>query len=313
MANKYGLFGDTGYLAVGDPYIDKDPLNHRTQGLNFKSTKCKTGTTNDAMFDRVKPLYEGEPYTKSNEDKAKAREAESKSKASDHPFRPSGKFKNRVGQGAVHMPEQDLNKLIKQKGDFEVEPRNIVTNPSKRGTFGFNKTTLGERQGFGGAVGEYTYVPCPYDSVRTAERAKRAKDAEKAQDKPFRPSNPPKRGSYGIPGTTLGGKGTGVSGEYSYVESGPLPKGEAEPPLEKPFRPTGPAKQGYNRTINKFPVYQEDPLEVKLKEERETKAAAREKMASAAGWFPPKTLKGGATPSVLKKNIHLNFAATYKP
>ena len=64
------------------------------------------------------------------------------------------------------MPEQDLNKLIKQKGDFETEPRNVVTNPSKKGTFGFNKTTLGERLGYGGAVGEYSYVTCPYDSVR---------------------------------------------------------------------------------------------------------------------------------------------------
>jgi hypothetical protein len=36
MANKYGLFGETAFLAVGDPYIDKDPLNQRTQGLNFK-------------------------------------------------------------------------------------------------------------------------------------------------------------------------------------------------------------------------------------------------------------------------------------
>eukprot|EP00976_Prorocentrum_cordatum_P080733 1184090-Prorocentrum_minimum.AAC.1 len=210
MANKYGLFSETAYLAIGDPYIDKDPLNHRTQGLNFKvrefarlsqpcamgcslghrfrATKCKSGITNDAMFDRTKPLYEGEKYTKSNgslsiascsvfdgvgvyprgfvfQEKAQAREAKAKSMASDHPFRPSGKFKNKNSEFG-HLPEQDLNKMIKQKGDFESEPRNIVTNPAKKGTFGFNKTTLGERIGFGGAVGEYSYAPSPYDSVR---------------------------------------------------------------------------------------------------------------------------------------------------
>jgi hypothetical protein len=51
-----------------------------------------------------------------------------------------------------------------------------------------------------------------------AERAKRAKDVELSNEKPFRPSNPLKKGSFGIPGTTLGGKGKGVSGEYGYLE-----------------------------------------------------------------------------------------------
>jgi hypothetical protein len=56
-----------------------------------------------------------------------------------------------------------------------------------------------------------------------------------------------------------------------WLEQGPQPKAPPLVPLEKPFRPTGPAKKGYNRTINKFPDYQEDPLEVRLKEEREEK------------------------------------------
>jgi len=321
MANKYGLFGETAFLAVGDPYLDKDPLNQRTQGLNFKATKCKSGITNDAMFDRVKPLYEGEQYVRSNADKAKARADKDKSKASEQPFKPSAPSKKGSGKGSYyghlgpkhpHQADQDSASLIKQKGDYEVSARNVVTNPPKKGTYGFIKTTLGEKQGFGGSAGEYTYVSSPYDSVRMAERAKRAKDVELSNEKPFRPSNPLKKGSFGIPGTTLGGKGKGVSGEYGYLEQGPQPKGPPLVPLEKPFRPTGPAKKGYNRTINKFPTYQEDPLEVRLKEEREEKKASREKMASQAGWVPPRILKGSATPSVLNKNIQLNFSATYQ-
>ena len=63
IASKYGAFSDVGFLSSGEPYNDKDPLRHgnsRYKGLNMKATRCKTGKTNDAAFDRLKPLYEKE-------------------------------------------------------------------------------------------------------------------------------------------------------------------------------------------------------------------------------------------------------------
>ena len=41
-----------------------------------------------------------------------------------------------------------------------------MTNPPKKGTYGMFKTTLGERMGPGGACGEYSYKPSPYDEAR---------------------------------------------------------------------------------------------------------------------------------------------------
>jgi len=34
---------------------------------------------------------------------------------------------------------------------------------------------------------------------------------------------------------------------------------------DNPFRPSNPGKQGYNRTINKFPEYKDDPIHVAVR------------------------------------------------
>ena len=36
MANKYGLFSETTYNTVGDPYKGKEQVSDRLKGLNFK-------------------------------------------------------------------------------------------------------------------------------------------------------------------------------------------------------------------------------------------------------------------------------------
>mmetsp|Transcript_30172 Transcript_30172/g.41764 ORF Transcript_30172/g.41764 Transcript_30172/m.41764 type:complete len:323 (-) Transcript_30172:120-1088(-) len=321
MANKYGLFSEPTYNSIGDPFVGKDPVSSRLQGLNFKATLCKRGDTctRDTTFDPLRPLFEGEKYMRTREELKDRREENTKKLASEKPFRPSNPNKKSSGLGGYygtlgskmpHLPEYDPAALSKKKGDFEVGPRNIQTCPSKKGTFGMNKTTLGEKISIGGAVGEYQYKPTPYDAPRTTARDEAKAAMEKrTTDKPFKPSNPSKRGGYGITGTTLGGKGHGVCSEYAYVETGPHKRFVPEV-LEKPFRPSNPPKLGYNRTINKFPPYQEDPLEVKLKIEREERLAEATRMANVPRFVPPNTLKGGATPSVLRKNIVLNFAAS---
>mmetsp|Transcript_21622 Transcript_21622/g.41258 ORF Transcript_21622/g.41258 Transcript_21622/m.41258 type:complete len:323 (-) Transcript_21622:414-1382(-) len=320
MANKYGLFSEPTYNAVGDPYTGKEPVADRLKGLNFKATKCKKGVTHtkDMVFDPIKPLFEGEKYTKTREEKEAARAERAKTLASDKPFRPSNPAKKSTGLGGYdgvlgpknpHLPEFDTSVLVKQKGQFEAGPRNIVTNPAKKGTFGMNKTTLGEKISVGGAVGEYSYQPSPYDEQRRLASEDAAhKAANKASDKPFKPPNPIKKGGFGTPGVTLGGKGPGIAGEYQYVDQGPQPRATITH-LEKPFRPTGNAKLGYNCTFNKFPAYQEDPMEVKLQAERQARLEEHQRMASGAKFVPPNILKGGATPSVLHKNIVLNFKA----
>jgi hypothetical protein len=48
-----------------------------------------------------------------------------------------------------------------KKGDIPAGKPNLYTNPGKKGTYGFIKTTLSERKGAGGVMGEYTYQVLP--------------------------------------------------------------------------------------------------------------------------------------------------------
>jgi hypothetical protein len=43
-------------------------------------------------------------------------------------------------QETIHVP--------KKKGEIPTVPKGIYTSPGKKGTFGFNKFTLSERQGY---------------------------------------------------------------------------------------------------------------------------------------------------------------------
>lgn len=314
-ANKYGLFSDTGYIGVGDKYSDKPALSQSTryQGLNMKASLRKSGKNNDASFDKFKPLYEKEKYQLSAEEKAAERAAKLEKASTDKPFRPASKTKEGSGLGSYYgclgpkYPNKGTGQDEKlKKGDpkLESKPRNIVTNPSKKGTYGMRGTTLGERIGPGGAVGEYSYKSDDYDAARKAENAANKAGREKMQPQPFKPANPPKKGGAGVPGRTLGGpKGQGVVGEYSYKELGPTPLEKSDDKIEKPFRPTHPMKKGYNGTLEKFPKYMEDPLDLKLAKEKAERMAEIEKLGKVPPFVPSSTGKTGATASVLRMNL----------
>jgi hypothetical protein len=69
-------------------------------------------------------------------------------------------------------PQQGLQETHKKKGEVQSIPRNIVTGPSKKGGFGFNKTTLSERKGATGVAGEYAYMADPiHEATRQKETA----------------------------------------------------------------------------------------------------------------------------------------------
>jgi hypothetical protein len=60
--------------------------------------------------------------------------------------------------------EKPVSKFAFSKN--QLVPLHMVTNPSKKGTYGMRGTTLGERIAAGGAVGEYTYKGDDYDGAR---------------------------------------------------------------------------------------------------------------------------------------------------
>ena len=95
--------------------------------------------------------------------------------------------------------------------------KNIVTGPGKKGTYGFNKTTLSERQGHKGVATEYEYQHEPEELQRQRRKQEREADlAARPTTLPFKPVNPPKRGGAGVPNTTIS-KGKGVAGEWEYI------------------------------------------------------------------------------------------------
>mmetsp|Transcript_7679 Transcript_7679/g.25440 ORF Transcript_7679/g.25440 Transcript_7679/m.25440 type:complete len:312 (+) Transcript_7679:52-987(+) len=310
MSNKYGNFSEPSYISLGDPYGKRIEENSRNTGLNMKAAVDKTGKTNDATFSKFVPLYMGEKYEADYKEKREHASTKKKLMVSETPFKPSkpgtkssglGNYYGCVGPKLAHMKDSDES--AKKKGDFASGPRNIVTNPSKQGTFGYRGTTLGEKLGAGGAIGEYQYKPDAYENKRKVEVAESKKSIEmRVTDKPFKPTSPPKRGGAGVPGRTLGGRGGGVCGEYTYKMEGPS-KPEAGEALERPFRPSHPPKEGYNSTLNKFPAYQEDPLDLKIKKEKAARKAEIERMNAQPKFVPPSTMKSGATVSVLRKNL----------
>lgn len=85
----------------------------------------------------------------------------------------------------------------KKKGEVAQQPKGIYTNPPKRGTFGMNKYTLSERQGYKGVATEYEYQHDPTD-LHKARRMAEIEAHHKAcvTELPFKPSNPPKKGEH---------------------------------------------------------------------------------------------------------------------
>ena len=87
--DKYGNFSDPGSFNVGVPYTGKDPLaqgNTRLRGVNMKAPSARSGKGNDAAFDRLKPLYQKEPFQVSAKEKREARakaESEARVKAAN--------------------------------------------------------------------------------------------------------------------------------------------------------------------------------------------------------------------------------------
>lgn len=76
---------------------------------------------------------------------------------------------------------------------------------------------------------------------------------------------------------------------------------------DAPFRPANPSKKGYNKTIDKFPAYKEDPMRVvtrKAKDEKEDRGL----------WKPTHNKKTIPTPSVTTqfKNLKSEFPSVFR-
>jgi hypothetical protein len=193
-----------------------------------------------------------------------------------------------------------------KKGDFVGEKPNLYTSPGKKGTYGYNKTTLSEKRAPGGMHGEYSYAVDPYNRAHTlaVEEKKRAKNVSEL---PFRPANPPKRGTYGYAKTNIGNKAMGANGEYTYEAQGATSAsskaGSVHKPKGAPFVPSRMPRKGYNCTLNKFPEHYADPDQLKADARRLASKLERQALGSRSPWHPSNVPRVAATRSIVRMNV----------
>lgn len=318
MTTKYGMFAENKYMPGGGPeasppgsagqmtakvVFDATGGGNREKGLNMKATVPKTGKNNDATFDKFKSLSTGDKYVDSKKADLQYTLKKKEGNVSDLPFRPAAPSKKSVCPGDYYgtsgkipyMPQGGNE--ARKKGDFPEGLKGIYTSPAKKGTFGMNKFTLSERQGYKGVASEYEYHADP-DDHHKARRLLAIENHHKAcvTDHPFKPSS------------------TNASKRVTPVPYMPCPdsprrkKGEGEegaeggvPPTEVvPFRP---ANAHVAKRINAIP-YIHDPEDPKLQKEKDKRLEESKRLAVTGAWRP--NMGGGKTDmvrSVVRMNI----------
>ncbi|GLC37426.1 hypothetical protein PLESTB_001587300 [Pleodorina starrii] len=342
MTSKYGMFKEHIYLTPSDPppaegsgsasgsrkaSRSNSPVGtaQRDHGLNFKATVGRVGKGNDATFEAFKGLYNGDKYIDPGRRRLLEDGAQRKQQVAPAPFKAASPMKisttpgDFVGtlQGKVpYIPGRSVT-LQKTKADIGSEPRGFYTSPAKKGTYGFNKTTLSERQGFRGVATEYEYQHEPDEMQRQRRIQEREADFAARQPQPFRPSHPPKKGGAGVPNITIS-KGRGIAGEYEYVlgaDPAVAPRltadadaaaagKQAVPPVEK--TDAGPAFRPSSinpRHLGKHPEYLHDPEVPKLEAEHARNKAEQQRLATTGAWRPNNAQKTDMIRSIVRMNL----------
>lgn len=183
-----GGFMESKFNAVGDPYHDP-PRSYRTEAKGkrqFQTCPPKVGQSADNWGEGKREflrLTENEPYTDPGRREMNQRLDNIKKMNTPNGFRYShpteahsstGDYFGTFGAGEIgkmwdHFSD-GTHGIRKNKtkipADVYLEQRNIQTNPSKKGSFGYVGTNIG------GIEAEWTYSEDPYD----ADRAKHMKE-----------------------------------------------------------------------------------------------------------------------------------------
>lgn len=207
----------------------------------------------------------GTAEKKHAKDEKKKQIVEKPFRVSSPPKRSTGLGDNfgSIGKPYEYIPAHDPNKKEEPKTKSTKEPqkKNILTNPPKKGTYGFAKVAIGP---------DYNYQTDPFDGTREKEMKERKENSEKIIGKAaFKATAKPLDFFDTQPN---------VASSKVYTMDKPMPevkKKEAavvKNVTEKPFKPSSPPKGGYNSTFTKFPEYKHDPYDVKLSAEDAKKA-----------------------------------------
>lgn len=317
----FGGFGDLGYISTDpeptrtDPYIKMEPIPSRYLGSNFKVGHSSSGKTPDAYLDKTYLTLASATQNKSGPDpyvdpgKADLRamkEAKKLNIDQNKDFKYPSVPPKPVGAGSdfgcfgKHLEHKPDYKVVERGSSVNPEarpkpqPKNILTRPGKRGTYGFPGLTIG-------TPFEPPKVSDEFDAMRKREReAWEASKKKRIGTGVFRTAIPPKQ--------TFDEKPTGVSKVYDFFDVKP-PKEKKEkkekPPKEgeekkeaKPWKTAGACKP----FLNSFPNTRDDKpdpydtLRLKRKEEKE-----KGPKPLAGTWKPVSGGKSSVIRSLLKR------------
>lgn len=245
----FDTFQPPGFIGVGDKYDKRnlgassgDKDKGKGGGKQILTSPAKKGRLDSVLFEKsYKPLYSNGEFVEMY--KVQQKYDNEKSQGLKYPFKPTQPAQKAEGKGSMYgligkLPEHQADTpREKTKGDGQVGKRNFLTNPGKKGTYGYSHLGIGGK--------EFEYIEDPAGKKLNTH----------AYDHQF-------KHPHAFIGTDHGDK---VFDKTVYDESGVKFKNKKTEkkltPLHGPFKPSSPVKD----YINKFPEYMEQ------KEKRKTK------------------------------------------
>lgn len=271
-----GVFSQPSYITIGDPY-DKRILNKskdekkpdRHGGKQFLTSPPKRGKVGKGVYfeDTFKPLLEGDKYQDPGTHEREYQKKNKLKNISQTPFRPSSPPKKSTGLGGwygcigkqfPHMTEYDVVQKGASPKKHTPGPKNILTSPPRKGTYGFPGTTIGKYP---------EYMSDPYDAARekALEEKKKLKE-KKVSEKPFKSMSRSLDFFDSYPNVAASRIYTI---DYDKLPKPRKKKEEQKKKIEKPFKPSSPPKVGYDSYFTKFPEYMSDPYVKKVERKKE--------------------------------------------
>jgi len=256
---KFGYFGYTGPLAIGDnsqaPQAKRKIVAEEGDEpiRNMLVNPPRKGCTPDAYFSFEPPLALGDPYI---DPLLRTKKPKCNPIDPEQMFKAGGKIKNHKHKlGYEYLPQctnfRDPLAMYAKYKDY-TGPRNFFTNPSKKGGGGI--FTPGVLFGADEERFFWPHVPDEYDYHRKIRAKEREEHLSKLQEQQFNSM------SYG--------NKCFVSDRETYFTelSRGIPREEKDRidykpyPHEAPFFPSRPARKGYNSCMGPFPEHMPDPV-----------------------------------------------------
>ncbi|TMW61562.1 hypothetical protein Poli38472_012753 [Pythium oligandrum] len=276
--SRDGGFSDPSFISVGDPYTQKKDKPRGLGGeqkpfLTCPPKKGQTGSTFGPGFRKFDGL-QGE-YLEPYKLESKRRLENTKGFVRPNGFTFSSPTKDHTGSGdyfgAFGKFERDEDDIKKQQEENaaakpnpkekQFEKRNILTNPGKRGTFGYTGTMIG---------GSIPAMAAEFESER--RKAKQDDDRHKqlmGDRKPFKSTTTgvdyfDEQEHVAAAKLLTWDEDCIVKPQDPIELMNPRERATARASTYKPWKPNNPIKEGEQGVFEKFPEQLTDPYDEKL-------------------------------------------------